>query len=39
MATVMDYFAIFLSRMTMCRQAAEFLGCRFELHINGVVLG
>jgi uncharacterized protein len=38
-ATVMDYFGIFLSRMNMCQQAAEFLGCRFELNINGVVLG
>lgn len=32
---VMDYFEIFLSRMTMCRRAAEFLGCTFALEING----
>ncbi|GAB4433835.1 MAG: HD domain-containing protein [Chloroflexi bacterium OHK40] len=38
MASVMDYFGIFLSRMVMCRQAAAFLGCRFGLVINGTVL-
>jgi metal-dependent HD superfamily phosphatase/phosphodiesterase len=32
---VMDYFEIFLSRMFMCRRAAEFLGCTFALEING----
>ncbi|MGB9868102.1 MAG: HD domain-containing protein [Bacillota bacterium] len=31
---VMDYFEIFLTRMVMCRKAAAFLGCNFELHIN-----
>lgn len=31
---VMDYFEIFLSRMMMCRRAAEFLGCTFGLVIN-----
>lgn len=35
MASVMDYFEIFLSRMVMCRRAAEFLGSRFGLSING----
>ena len=34
-ASVMDYFEIFLSRMIICRRAAEFLGCRFGLEING----
>lgn len=38
LASVMDYFGIFLSRMEMCRRAAEFLGCRFGLVINGTVL-
>lgn len=38
MATVMDYFAIFMSRMVMCRSAARFLGCRFGLEINRTVL-
>ena len=32
---VMDYFEIFLSRMLLCRRAANFLGCRFGLQING----
>lgn len=31
---VMDYFEIFLTRMTLCRAAAEFLGMNFELVIN-----
>ena len=33
-SSVMDYFEIFLNRMTMCRRAAERLGLRFELVIN-----
>lgn len=35
---VMDYFEIFLSRMLMCRKAAEYLGCRFTLDVNGTRL-
>ena len=35
---VMDYFEIFLSRMVMCRRAASFLGCDFNLVINGTRL-
>ncbi|MDA8345196.1 MAG: HD domain-containing protein [Thermaerobacter sp.] len=31
----MDYFEIFLSRMVMCRRAAEVLNCRFGLTANG----
>ena len=27
---VMEYFEIFLTRMVMCRRAAEFLGCQFR---------
>ena len=34
-SSVMDYFEIFLGRMTMCRHAAERLGLRFRLQING----
>jgi len=30
----MDYFEIFLSRMVMCRRAAEVLHCRFSLTAN-----
>lgn len=33
-SSVMDYFEIFLARMTMCRKAAETLGLRFKLIIN-----
>ncbi len=35
LAGVMDYFEIFLSRMVMCRRAAEFLECQFKIDING----
>jgi metal-dependent HD superfamily phosphatase/phosphodiesterase len=35
---VMEYFEIFLSRMLMCRRAANFLNCEFELIINGARL-
>ncbi|MFZ5987993.1 MAG: HD domain-containing protein [Bacillota bacterium] len=35
---VMDYFEIFLIRMTMNRRAAEFLGLKFQLIINGTYL-
>jgi metal-dependent HD superfamily phosphatase/phosphodiesterase len=37
-ASVMEYFEIFLSRMVMCRSAAQVLGHRFELQVNGVRL-
>ncbi len=37
-ASVMEYFEIFVLRMVMCRKAAEILGCRFHLAINGVDL-
>ncbi|MBD3170035.1 MAG: HD domain-containing protein [candidate division Zixibacteria bacterium] len=33
-SSVMEYFEIFLSRMVVCRRAAEFLGMRFQLLIN-----
>lgn len=35
---VMEYFEIFLSRMLMCQRAANYLGCKFELVINGAKL-
>ncbi|MEN6349048.1 MAG: phosphohydrolase, partial [Syntrophomonas sp.] len=35
---VMEYFEIFMSRMLLCRRAASFLDCEFELLINGVKL-
>ena len=34
-SSVMDYFEIFLGRMILCRKAAETLGMRFCLVING----
>ena len=34
-SSIMDYFEIFLFRMKLCRQAAESLGLKFELVING----
>lgn len=37
-ATVMEYFEIFLSRMVMCRKAAEVIGYRFTLSVNGTYL-
>jgi len=35
---VMEYFEIFLSRMLLCQRAANYLGCKFELIINGAKL-
>lgn len=37
-APVMEYFEIFMSRMVMCRRAATFLGCEFELLFNDIRL-
>lgn len=34
-SSIMEYFQIFMERMTLCRHAAETLGLRFELFING----
>lgn len=33
--SVMDYFEIYFARMQLCRRAAQFLGCKFSLVING----
>lgn len=35
---VMEYFEIFLTRMVLCRKAADYLGLRFELNINNIKL-
>lgn len=35
MCSVMDYFEIFLNRMVLCRKAADKLGIKFVLRING----
>ena len=34
-SSIMDYFEIFLRRMILCRKAAEALGLKFKLEING----
>lgn len=34
-SSVMDYFEIFMGRMLMCRKAAEKLGLKFKIIING----
>lgn len=31
---MIEYFEIFLARMIMCRRAADFLGCEFEMEVN-----
>ena len=33
--SIMDYFEIFMRRMLLCRKAAEKLGLKFKLSING----
>ncbi len=33
---VIEYFEIFLARMTACRRAAKVLGCEFNLFINTI---
>lgn len=35
-SSVMDFMEIYLTRMQMCEEAANYLGCRFELVVNGV---
>jgi metal-dependent HD superfamily phosphatase/phosphodiesterase len=37
-ASVMEYFEIFLPRMQMCRRAAEFLDCGFHIIMNDIVV-
>lgn len=37
-ASVMEYFEIFLSRMVICRRAADTFGYRFALEVNGTYL-
>lgn len=34
-ASVMEYFEIFITRMTLCRKAAAKLGCSYRVSING----
>ena len=37
-ATLMEYFEIFTSRMVVSREASEYLGAQFRLVINGTLL-
>jgi len=37
-SSIMDYFEIFMRRMLLCRKAAEHLGLKFRLTINGQAL-
>lgn len=37
-SSTMDYMQIYLSRILLCEKAAEFLGCVFELMINGAII-
>ena len=37
-SSIIDYFEIFLHRMILCRKAAEKLGLKFRLEINGQTL-
>jgi metal-dependent HD superfamily phosphatase/phosphodiesterase len=37
-SSVMEYMQIFLTRMIMCEKAAEFLGCRLNIMINGTII-
>lgn len=34
-ASVMEYFEIFLQRMLLCKRSAEFLGIKFRMRVNG----
>lgn len=34
-SSLVEYFELFLNRMVMCRHAARFLGCSFDINING----
>ena len=36
--SIMDYFDLFLTRMTMCKNAAKFLGVEFAIEANGTKL-
>ena len=37
-SSVLEFLSIYMSRITMCEQAAAFLGCHFELMINDRVV-
>jgi len=37
-SSVMEYFEIYLARMTMTAKAARVLDCKFRLYINDVLI-
>ena len=37
-SSAMDFFEIYMSRMKLSEEAAAFLGCSFELYMNGIRL-
>lgn len=37
-SSVMEFMEIYLTRMRMCEKAAQFLGCSFEIIINGTAI-
>jgi hypothetical protein len=34
-SSVLEYLQIYMSRIAMCEKAAAYLGCTFDLMING----
>ena len=34
-SSVMEYLQIYMSRIVMCEEAAAYLGCGFDLVVNG----
>ena len=37
-SSVMDFMQIYIKRMLLCEKAAEFLGCQFDIVVNGVAI-
>ena len=37
-SSVMEYMQIYLTRMALCEKAAEYLGCRLDIVVNGVTI-
>lgn len=35
LSSIIEYFEIFMPRLMICRRAANYLGCKFEMIING----
>jgi hypothetical protein len=35
LSSIIEYFEIFMPRLIICRRAANYLGCKFEMVING----